>query len=375
MESGCESVMVDYCIPLHGGNVHRAARARRVDVEKVLDFSANINPLGPSPLATEAIRSNLHMIRHYPDPDCTELREELAQYLQADVASVIVGNGGAEIIQMLAYVLRPQKALILSPTFSEYGRAVACAGGTVVRVPLRRDDGYSIDYDMVRANMDGVDMVWVCNPNNPTGTLLPRKAILELADIVARCGAALVVDEAFIDFVADSEEYSVRDEVQERRNLVVIGSLTKFFAIPGLRVGYAIAPEDLADRLRRQAPSWNVNFLAQVAAVASLQDTEYMGSTREFIARERSWLVRELEKLGAEVGVKVIPPSANFILLDMSESGLSSAKLCRRLSCSNILVRDCSNFPFLSENHVRIAVRSRPENERLLEALREVFGE
>ncbi len=373
MESGCESVMADYCIPLHGGNVHRAARARRVDVEEFMDFSANINPFGPSPLATQAIGSNLHMIRHYPDPDCTDLREELAWYLQTDASSVIVGNGGAEIIQTLAYVLRPQKALILSPTFSEYGRAVANAGGTVVRVPLRRDDGYSIDYDMVRGNMDGVDMVWVCNPNNPTGTLVPRESIMELADLATRCGAALVVDEAFIDFVADSEKHSVRDEVRKRWNLVVTGSLTKFFAIPGLRVGYAIAHENLADRLRQQAPPWSVNSLAQVAAVASLRDTEYIASTQEFVARERAWFVRELAELGAEAGIEVIPPSANFILLDISKSGLSAAELCRRLSPFNILVRDCSNFPFLGGSHVRIAVRSRRENERLLETLREVL--
>jgi len=165
----------------------------------------------------------------------------------------------------------------------------------------------------------------------------------------------------------------VRDEVRKRWNLVVTGSLTKFFAIPGLRVGYAIAHENLADRLRQQAPPWSVNSLAQVAAVASLRDTEYIASTQEFVARERAWFVRELAELGAEAGIEVIPPSANFILLDISKSGLSAAELCRRLSPFNILVRDCSNFPFLGGSHVRIAVRSRRENERLLETLREVL--
>lgn len=347
----------------HGGNVYLESRCRGLRIEQLVDFSANINPLGPSPLALEAIQSSLDLVRHYPDPDCTELTEELATYLQVDPGMIVVGNGGAEVIQLVADVLGAHTGLVLSPTFSEYARAIQRAGGRAIPVAFE-------DFD---AHLDGIDVVFLCNPNNPTGSIMPRCRVLDIVHCVQRCGATVVVDEAFMDFVENADSYTARGDVGDGANLIVVGSLTKFFAIPGLRVGYAVAPEQLASKLREAKQTWSVNCLAQAAAVASLRDVDYIVRTREYVAREREFLLEGLAELAGVHGFRVWPPAANYILISVAPDSPTAGEVRRRMAESGLLLRDCSNFPLLDDRSVRIAVRTRNENKRLLSELGRVL--
>lgn len=348
---------------VHGGNVYLESRLRGVPIEGLADFSANINPLGPSPRALEAISNNLGLISHYPDPDCTELCAELAGYLQVDPGLIVVGNGGTEVIRLVAEALRPGYCVVAAPTFSEYAAAVERIGGRVAYVPSGDIGTY----------LDRAEMVFMCNPNNPTGSIMPIDRVRAIARRAQSHGAVLVVDEAFIDFVDCPEAHTVRGDVEDNANLIVVGSLTKFFAIPGLRAGYAVAAEPIASRLRRARQSWSVNCLAQAAAAASLRDTNYIARTREYVAREREFLLSGLRELADAHGFRVWPPSANFIFISLPKAGLTASQVRERLATRGILVRDCSNFALLGQHSLRVAVRTRDENRRLLDALRSVL--
>jgi threonine-phosphate decarboxylase len=346
-------------VHVHGGNVYSAARQHGVPLDQLVDFSANINPLGPSPQALEAIKDNLDLIRHYPDLDSTELTEELARYLHVEPDLIVVGNGAAEIIQLVAEMVAPRRGLVFSPTFAEYAVAIERVGGQVIRAP----------YDVAEEHVAHADMLFLCNPNNPTGQLMRRDGVQAIVRRAQAQGTMAIVDEAFIDFVDKPEVHTIRSDVTAHTNLIVIGSLTKFFAIPGLRVGYAVAPAHLAVRLRRAKLPWSVNCLAQVAALASLRDTQYIAATRAYVAREREALVAGLDNLAGPHGFGVWPSSANFVFISLARTGPTATEVRRRLAACGILVRDCGNFPFLDHYSLRIAVRTRAENERLLREL------
>lgn len=344
-----------------------------------MDFSANINPLGPSPKALQAIGASLENIVHYPDPDCVELREELSRHLQVDPDCLVVGNGAVEIIHLLTNIAKPRTALVLAPTFSEYEVAVKEVGGSVARIPLSKKQdggGFTLGLSDIEAHLDckAIDMIFLCNPNNPTGNIVRRDAVEQLLDISDERDVTVIVDESFMDFVDNPEMYSVRQEVSTRRKLAIIGSLTKFFALPGLRVGYSITQPGVARELRLRQQMWSVNCLAQIAAVASLRDQEYIDFTRAYVEVERAFFMDGLRDLGKRFGIRAFPSAANFILLDLEISGMTARKAGEALAPRGILVRDCSDFPFLNEYHMRIAVRTRAENECLLRAVSEVLG-
>ncbi|NLN18768.1 MAG: threonine-phosphate decarboxylase [Firmicutes bacterium] len=346
-------------VHVHGGNVYRASRQHGRSPDEFIDFSANINPLGPSPRAVEAIKNHLHLIRHYPDPDCIELIQELARYLRVEPDNIVVGNGAAELIPLVTEQVAPRRGLVFSPTFVEYAVALERVGAEVIRVP----------YDSAHRHEVDADVLFLCHPNNPTGQLMKKTEIQDLVRRACSAGTVCVIDEAFIDFIDEPEAYSLRFDAVKRSDLVVLGSLTKFFAIPGLRVGYVVAAPDLVEKLRRIKPPWSVNCLAQVAAVASLQDRQYIADTRTYVAEARQALVAGLNELAERHGFQVWPASANFVFISLARTGPTAAELARRLAASGILVRDCSSFPLLDRYSLRVAVRKTEENERLLSEL------
>jgi threonine-phosphate decarboxylase len=311
----------------------------------------------------EAIKSHLHLIRHYPDPDSIELTEELARYLQVEPDNIVVGNGAAELIPLVTELVAPRRGIVFSPTFAEYSVAVERVGAQVIRVPYERAQTQDIDGDVL----------FLCNPNNPTGELMSKERVQALVRRAESRGTMCVIDEAFIDFVDEPEAYSLRFDAVKRSDLVVLGSLTKFFAIPGLRVGYVVAAPDLVEKLRRIKAPWSVNCLAQVAAVASLQDRRYIADTRTYVAEARQALVAGLNELAERYGFQVWPASANFVFISLARTGPTAAELARHLAASGVLVRDCGNFPLLDQYSLRVAVRKTEENERLLSELARVL--
>lgn len=344
----------------HGGNIYRA---REIAGKDILDFSANINPLGLPSHLKNAIRGNLWSILHYPDPDAKDLTRTIAQYWKIPEENVLVGNGSTELIYLIAQTLRPRRVLIPAPTFSEYERSVRTVGARVRFIGLRESEGFRLKLNR-RLKMES--SIFLCNPNNPTGNLILEhpETIEELADKL------LVIDEAFMDFLPDQKNYTLIWKATESKKIIVVRSFTKFFALPGLRLGYLVAHKEIIDKLKQHLPPWNTNSLAQMAAELILDDKEYIKNTHKLIEKERKFLLEQLAKIE---GLKPHPSVTNFLLIKIEMPGMTSKSLKELLIKTGILIRDCSNFRNLNDKYIRIAVRSHKENLKLLTSLKTVI--
>jgi threonine-phosphate decarboxylase len=356
----------------HGGNIYAAARALGCAPEEILDFSASINPLGPSPLALRALSEGAERLVHYPDPNAEALRETIGAYHQISEADILVGNGSAELIDLAGLLFQGGKVLIPQPAFSEYAKGVVKGGGKVVPSDLA-EVPFRIDLESLFNRIEGariegtepfVQGVFLCNPNNPTGQLFSKKEIGGFITRAGKKGVRVILDEAFIDY---HEEESLAPEIGRFQNLIILRSFTKFFALPGLRIGYAVSDRSTLARLRERQVPWSVNALAQAAAIESLKDRDYIEKSRKWMAQEREWFYGQLCKTS---GLRPLPPHANFIFIELLPP-LSSTDLQKKMLARKILIRDCASFPGLRDRYIRLAVRSHGENERLLELLNE----
>ncbi len=352
---------------VHGGNIYEY----EAPAGGWLDFSANINPLGMAPEVRQAIAANIDGLVHYPDPRGTELKTALADYYGVVPEQLVLGNGAAELLYVFFHHFRPGRVLLPVPAFSEYERAARSAHTAVEYYMLSPQDGFSILQPEFLQQVSMAECVILGNPNNPTGTLIPAVEMEKCIRIAALQDAVVIVDESFLDFREDAERYSVRKLVNEYQNLVVLQSLTKFYAIPGLRLGFAIMSPGMAARMERSKDVWNVNLLAQKAGVAALQATAYQRASRQLIHDEMHYLQQSLQELD---GVRVFPPSVNFLLLDLAKTGWRAADFLAAVRRQGILIRDCSNYPGLQDTYIRIAVRSHAENERLLRVFQKVLA-
>lgn len=352
----------------HGGNVY----AQSPTGKPWLDFSANINPLGLPKSVKEALQASLDEVIHYPDPQASELKQALAEHYGLKREQLILGNGAAELFYLFMQMLRPRHVLIPVPSFSEYERAARAAGARITYFPLSAEQSFFLDWQKLSKALDPtVDCVILGNPNNPTGQLLRWQDIsgfLTMLKLLHK-NVWVIIDESFLDFLPDDSAYTWRYMTATFPNLFIIQSLTKFYAIPGLRLGFGVAEEKLVQRLEQGKDVWNVNLLAQKAGVAALRDVAYQEQSCELVAEERAWLYAALRKLP---GMQVYPPSVNFILLNIKATGKTSAELVAQMRKHGILIRDCANYPGLDgRSYVRVAVRTHAENMELVKALEE----
>ena len=361
--------MVRVSRPVHGGNVYAASRELSCDVKNLIDFSASINPLGPSPLVWKAISKSRHLLRHYPDPECWDLRQALARLWQCDVEQLVVGNGSMELIHALPSALKLRHLLLVQPTFAEYAATMARIGGRVTGVSAKRSERYALPIDRLRRILcarskqsQSYDGIVLCNPSSPTGQVCEAADLMELAQAAARRGIWLIVDESFADYCP---ERSLLPHKGRFARMVVLRSLTKFYALPGLRVGYAVADAPVVQRLRRHVPPWSVSSMGQVAAIAALQDHTHARRSLQFVTKER---VRFAAGLAVMPGCTVLPTYANYIFMELPR-GWHAAAMAARLRRDGLLIRDCSDMPGASARSIRVAVRSRRDNDRLLRTL------
>lgn len=344
----------------HGGNVFAVARSLGIPPEGLLDFSASINPLGMAPGVKEAVCASLDRFLHYPDKECRDLSERLASYHGVAVEEVVIANGSTELIHLLPRLIPGKRALVIAPAFAEYANSLKRAGWGVDYLVLDREGGFRLSLAQLENRLkQGYDLLFLCNPSNPTGSLVGR---VEIEEILRRCeayGTFLVLDEAFIDFC---EEESAKESVIGSGRGVVLRSMTKFFALAGLRLGYALAAAPLAHGLKALQDPWCVNSAAQVAGVASLDDPGYRERTRSLVICERERLAAWLDRTG---WIRSYPSKANYLLGEILD-GESARGLMERLLREGVLIRDCANFTGLDDRFFRVAVRLREENERLL---------
>lgn len=345
--------------PVHGGRREDAARRYGIPKEEMLDFSASINLLGPPSGVAAAIRGAITEIAHYPEEDSRSLAGVMAEYLCVFPDEVVPGNGSIELIYWLVAALNPAKALIVEPTFSEYRRACQAAGAICDSLMLKEEDGFAFSVEDL--DPEGYDLVFLCNPNNPTGYLIPAQEVVEVWRRCRAVGAGLVVDEAFIDFAGEGASILAYGAAA---GLYVLRSFTKSHALAGLRLGCLVTESDFAARLRSIMPPWNVNAFARAAGEAALKDLGYLLRTQRQTAVVKE---RLFDDLAALPGIDPFPSEANFILCRIEGAG--SDKLWQKLAKVGILVRDCRSFESLGDRFFRVAVRSQQENSHLIMAL------
>ena len=351
---------------IHGGDIYGTDIQKTVEEGKeIFDFSANINPLGMPESVRQAVMTSLSAAEHYPDPECRKLKQALARHHGIKTESLICGNGGAELIYRLVYALRPKKALLTAPTFAEYEEALRQTDTECIFYEMQPD--LQIREDILDEMDSSLDVMFVCNPNNPTGILTPRSLLDQILKKAEVCGILLVLDECFLDFT-DQESQSLIPQAVKSQHLFILKSFTKMYAIPGIRLGYGISGnKELIEKMEKSGPCWNVSVLASEAGIAALQEVEYCEQARRLICREREKLKEGLKIFG----FRVWNGQADYLFFQTP--GITD--LYERLLPYGILIRRCSNYRGLDKTHYRIAVKSPEANEKLLEVLRKVLTE
>ena len=343
----------------HGGDIYTYGQEKTL-----LDFSVNINPLGPGEAVMKAAEQGVLQMTHYPDSRCRKLRAATAKTYGVGEENIVFGNGAAELLFLLAFAKRPRRALVTAPAFSEYERALSAVGCTVEKIPLRRDRQFDLGEEVLEVLTEKTDMLFLCSPMNPTGRTIHPELLERILKKCAKLEIFVVLDECFGEFLEDQEIVRKNiDHMKQYPNLFLLRAFTKIHAMPGLRLGYGFCSDkNLIETMEQMRQPWSVSTAAQEAGVAAIQETDRVEKTRRYVAKERRWMERQMERLG----ISYIPSEVNFMLFRGRED------LWERMLEQRILIRDCSNYDGLSKGDYRVAVRTREENVRLFQALTEV---
>lgn len=383
----------------HGGNIYKIFREK--NIKEILDYSSNINPYGIPESLKKRITENLEILERYPDPDYIELRQKLAHLNKVDISNIILGNGAIEIIFLFMEVINPKKILIVSPTFGEYERAVKATervedssilgdsnkkkddeksfGKQKIEIEyfeLKESDDFKLNIHNLKNELEKkYDLLIMCNPNNPTGKFLKLSETEEILKECNKYNTKLFIDEAFIDFLEDGIKESIINTKENKQNLFVTRAFTKFFAIPGLRLGYGVYfDKNLEKEISEKKEPWSVNNIAEMAGLTVLDDTEYIEKTLKWITKEKIYMYEKLNEIN---GIKAYKTEINFITVKIEDKLFSkelNVKILREKMLEySILIRDASNFKFLDERFFRLAIKNRKNNTRVIEVLKEIF--
>ena len=364
--------MIKHKDHFHGSDLEAIEKCYHIKKEDIISFSANVNPLGISYQLRSTLADNLDAITTYPDREYTALRTCIATYAGTQPENVIVGNGSTELISLFIQTKHPKKALVLGPTYSEYEREIALGGGTTLYYPLKEEHGSHMDVeDFCSHQSDQLELLVLCNPNNPTSTAITCSQMRRILDACLQYGIFVMVDETYVEFAPEEKDVTSIPLTNYYTNLIILRGTSKFFAAPGLRLGYAVTGnQDLIKAINTRKNPWTINSLAEIAGRLMFPDEEYIRHTRELICGERERLFNELSTWDS---VTVYEASANFILMKIRKPGITSQDLFDHCIRKGLMIRDCSTFPFLDDHFVRFCVMLPEQNDRLLEAFREVL--
>ena len=363
----------------HGGNIYKIFREKNID--KILDYSSNINPYGLPENLKKEIFEKVFVLERYPDPDYIELREKIAEKNNLNIENIIVGNGATEIIFLFMKILSPKKVLIVSPTFGEYERAIKAStlandSLEINYFELKETENFVLNVKNLETELENnYDLLILCNPNNPTGQFLKLKKLEEILKICEQKNTKLFVDEAFVEFVEDWENESIINSKENKENLFVIRAFTKFFAIPGLRLGYGICfNNNLLKKMLEKKEPWSVNNIADLAGKTVLDDENYIQKTKEWIKNQKKYMYENLNKIE---GLRAYKTEVNFILLKIEDNllgkGLDVKNLRKEMLEKGILIRDASNFIYLDKHYFRLAIKDKLNNEKVIETLTSIL--
>lgn len=349
----------------HGANVDNMAKKFGKNENDIIDFSSNVNPHIISDLG-KYVLEGLEKSRSYPDINYTNLRNNISDYIKVDSELIIPGNGATEIIYLLMKSIKRRLA-ILNPTFSEYGRGAKLNNLEIIDFHLKEENNFSIDLDEIQKNMDKFDSLFICNPNNPNGKV---KDLNELLDLMIENDKLLIVDETFMEFVGEEEKYSLINKIKQTPNLFILKAVTKFFGMPGLRLGYGVTSnKQIIKNIYEYKEPWTINSFAENLSNYLFKDKEYINGSKDYYINERKFMLEELRKISR---LKVYDTDTNFVLIKLDDDEANSLKL-ELFEKYNILIRDASNFIGLDKSYIRVAIKSHNDNKVLIESLRKIL--
>ena len=341
-------------------------------LEEVLEFSGPINFLGPSPKAVEAVKRYAKLIKFYPDPNPVEFKAEIAKYVGHGVEeeNIVLGSGSIELIYAITEILpRGFKALIPVPSFSEYEKAALRVGGETVFVQL--PENFALETQRIKKAVTGdTKILYVCNPHSPSGTLYTKEAVLDLVEFCDKRDVIFSIDENYIEFAEKGQDTTLAGMVKEFENLFVIRSVTKFYGMAGIRLGYGMAAPNIVAKLETVKLPWSINSLASYATLAAFNDTEFIENTKKTIAKERAQLAKSLNEIE---GLHVYPSVTNFVLVKITSRKITSTQLKEALAKEHMLIRDCCTFMGLDDSYFRITVRSVEDNQKLVKSIGQIL--
>lgn len=352
----------------HGSDLEKIEQIYGIKKKEIVSFSANVNPLGVSPMLGDTLAHHIDAITTYPDREYTALRKCIADYVDTDYENIIMGNGSTELISLFIQIEHPKKALILGPTYSEYEREISLGGGTCLYYPLKEEQGFTLDLTHFTSQLnESIDLLVICNPNNPTSTAITQKDMRTILDICKQNDIFVMVDETYVEFADNYEEINSIPLTTYYNNIVILRGTSKFFAAPGLRLGYAVTGNrDLIKAINTRKNPWTINSLAVIAGEIMFRDTNYIQKTKQLISTERT---RMYDAFFKDARFKVYKPSGNFMLVRLLDDNLTSEMLFDRAIRENMMIRDCSTFPFLDNNYIRFCFMSPKMNDKLFECL------
>lgn len=352
----------------HGSDLEKIEQIYGIKKEEITSFSANVNPLGISPLLRETLSNHIDAITSYPDREYTTLRRCIADYVGTDYENIIMGNGSTELISLFIRIEQPKKAMIIGPTYSEYEREITLGGGTCLYYPLQEELGFALDLPHFTGQLnESLDLLVICNPNNPTSGAITRKSMRRILDVCKQNDIFVMVDETYVEFADNYEEITSVPLTSYYNNIAILRGTSKFFAAPGLRLGYAITGNrDLIKSINTRKNPWTINSLAVIAGEIMFQDTEYIQNTKKLISGERT---RIFNIVSNDSRFQTYWPSANFMLVRLLPQNLTSEILFDRAIQEKMMIRDCSTFPFLDNKYIRFCFMQPEMNDKLMNCL------
>lgn len=362
------SIMMKHVDHFHGSDLEKIEQVYGIKKEDIISFSANVNPLGVSFLLRDSLSHKIDAITSYPDREYKSLRQCIAKYVHTSMENIIVGNGSTELISLFIQIKKPKKALMLGPTYSEYEREVALGGGRSHYYNLDETKDFALDMEELRRELQtGVDLFVICNPNNPTSSVITQSEMRHLLDICKQRDIMVLVDETYVEFTEHMDSITSVPLAEYYNNLIILRGTSKFFAAPGLRLGYAICGNnDLRAEISKRQNPWTINSLAAIAGEIMFTDTEYMERTKNLIHSERK---RCLKRLKESNYFKVYPSHANFVLLKIKGEKVTSQDLFDATIREGLMIRDCSTFPFLDNHYIRFCFMNPEDNDHLIDVM------
>lgn len=360
--------MIEHKEHFHGSDLEKIEAAYGIKKENIISFSANVNPLGISYRLRESLMEHLDVITSYPDREYTSLRKCIADYTGTDYRNILVGNGSTELISLVIQIQHPKKALIVGPTYSEYEREVSLGGGRSHYFRLKETDDFRLNPDELNETLShDIDLLVLCNPNNPTSSQTDRNSMRRILDACKEKGIFVMVDETYVEFSEAANQITAIPLTEYYNNIIILRGIAKFFAAPGLRLGYAICGNrQLLKEIDSKKNPWTINSLAAVAGEMMFQDEKYIQDTKALITAERQRICKILDNCPA---VRYYPPHGNFVLVRILRDDITSMDLFEAAIRQGLMIRDCSTFPFLDNKYIRFCFMNPADNDALLKVL------